>query len=70
MSGDFLQGMLGGFYASAEIDSVPEISRSEFGTGTFGKKISSRHLSFRSGAELNSFLREARPFFISYSPAL
>ncbi|HZX34388.1 MAG TPA: DNA primase catalytic subunit PriS, partial [archaeon] len=70
MGENLLQSLLSGFYASVEIDTVPEIRRREFGTGTFGKKISSRHISFRSSAELNSFLREKQPFFISYSPAL
>ena len=70
MGENLLQSLLSGFYASVEIDTVPEIRRREFGTGTFGKKISSRHISFHSSAELNSFLREKQPFFISYSPAL
>lgn len=66
----FLQGLLQQFYLHTTISSVPEISMREFGVGEFGKKISSRHLSFRNESELNSFLREKTPFFISYSNAL
>ncbi|MEK6958287.1 MAG: DNA primase small subunit domain-containing protein [archaeon] len=67
---DFLKGMLRGFYSAHTIGSVPEISAREFGFGVFGKKISSRHLAFRNAAEMNSFLREKTPFYISYSDAL
>ncbi|VVB99209.1 DNA primase small subunit PriS [uncultured archaeon] len=66
----FLSGALRGYYAANEITSVPEISMREFGIGEFGRKISSRHLSFRDNAALNHFLREKAPFYISYSNAL
>ncbi len=65
----FLRGMLRNYYASAEVDTVPEIGSREFGIGEFGRKISSRHLSFRSPKDLNAFLRERAPFYISYSCA-
>lgn len=67
---DYLRGMLSAYYRSVQVDSVPDIAMREFGIGEFGKKISSRHLSFRSAGELNSFLREKAPFYISYSNAL
>ena len=47
----------------------PEIDRREFGIGDFGKKIVRRHMSFGDYAELNSFLRNEAPLFISYSAA-
>jgi len=64
-----LRRMLKGFYDSAEIATVPQISEREFGIGDFGKKISSRHLAFKNAKELNTFLREKTPFYISYSSA-
>ena len=64
-----LRQMLRSFYGKNVIDTVPDISSREFGIGEFGQKISSRHLSFRSSSELNSFLREKTPFYISYSAA-
>lgn len=65
----FLQSKLKEFYNSFEVDSVPQIDSREFGIGEFGKKISNRHLSFKNKQELNSFLREKAPFYISYSNA-
>ncbi len=56
------------FYAGHSVD-VPAIGEREFGIGSFGKKIAKRHLSFPSQNELNSFLRETVPLFISYSVA-
>lgn len=66
----YLRNLLSQYYSSLEVNSVPEISMREFGFGEFGKKISSRHLSFASSRALNSFLREKTPFYISYSNAL
>ena len=65
----FLRGHFRGYYSSVRVSSVPEISSREFGVGAFGKKIASRHLSFSSESELNSFLRDKTPFYISYSNA-
>jgi len=65
----YLRGLLKGFYTKNNVDSVPDISSREFGIGAFGKKISNRHLVFKSDGELNSFLRERTPFYISYSNA-
>jgi len=64
-----LRRLLKGFYDSTEINSVPEIGSREFGIGEFGKKISARHLAFKNATELNDFLREKTPFYISYSCA-
>ncbi len=65
----FLGGMLASYYRENQAGIVPDIASREFGIGSFGQKISSRHLSFRSSQELNSFLREKAPFYISYSCA-
>ncbi|MCR4369116.1 MAG: hypothetical protein NUV67_04385 [archaeon] len=65
----FLRGFLKGYYSSVVLDSVPDIASREFGFGELGKKISGRHLAFSSPKELNSFLRERAPFYISYSAA-
>tara|TARA_Y100000310_G_scaffold159054_1_gene158490 strand:- start:2226 stop:3461 length:1236 start_codon:yes stop_codon:yes gene_type:complete len=65
----YLRGILRDYYKSVEVTSVPDISSREFGFGEFGKKISSRHLAFSDNSQLNSFLRERTPFYISYSNA-
>ena len=56
------------FYQKQEV-MVPEVSQREFGVGGFGKKIAKRHISFSSQQQLNSFLKEKVPLFISYSIA-
>lgn len=66
--GEFLTGHFKAFY-SGHRASVPDTDKREFGVGEFGKKISRRHMSFASDLELNSFLRERAPLFISYSLA-
>ncbi len=66
----FLHEALRQYYTSRKAPAVPEIGSREFGIGEFGRKISSRHLSFRTGEELNHFLAERAPFYISYSNAL
>lgn len=65
----FLRERFGRFYASQTVHEPPLLERREFGLGVFGKKISQRHLAFRSYAELNDFLRHEIPFFVSYSAA-
>ncbi|MEK6941431.1 MAG: DNA primase small subunit domain-containing protein [archaeon] len=65
----FLREKFRGYYKSNVIEGPPDIARREFGFGEFGKKISSRHLAFSGKGELNRFLREQTPFFISYSAA-
>ncbi|MDP6671241.1 MAG: DNA primase small subunit domain-containing protein [archaeon] len=67
-AGEFLTGHFKSFY-SKHTASVPAVGSREFGIGEFGKKISRRHISFASDSELNSFLHERSPLFISYSTA-
>ncbi len=67
-AGEFLTGHFKAFYSGHKA-SVPDAGKREFGVGEFGKKISRRHISFASDSELNSFLRERSPLFISYSIA-
>ena len=57
------------FYEKNFIEEPPEIDRREFGFGDFNVKIIQRHLDFQNYSELNSFLRENTPFYISYSGA-
>jgi len=66
----FLQKHLKQFYLNRKVEGPPDIAAREFGIGSFGQKISKRHLSFNSLQEFNSFLREEAPFFVSYSIAL
>lgn len=66
---NFLSALFRKYYQQAFVDSVPEVEKREFGVGEFGKKISSRHLSFKNAREFNSFLARAAPFFVSFSPA-
>ena len=61
--------MIRSYYKSVTVDSIPEIASREFGVGEFGKKISSRHLEFKTNSALNQYLRTNAPFYISYSNA-
>lgn len=65
----FLRQKFRDYYRAHRIESVPAIEQREFGIGEFGKKISQRHLAFKSVNELNSFLQTEVPFYISYSCA-
>lgn len=65
----FLKNSFKKFYEKNFVSEPPSIDRREFGFGGFGKKISQRHLSFKNHNELNLFLQEQVPFYISYSPA-
>ncbi|MCR4335670.1 MAG: hypothetical protein NUV57_03985 [archaeon] len=65
----YLRSILKDYYNSVEVTTVPDIRSREFGFGEFGKKISSRHLTFSDNKQLNFFLRERTPFYISYSNA-
>ncbi|HLC78820.1 MAG TPA: DNA primase small subunit domain-containing protein [archaeon] len=65
----YLRSLLRSYYEKVQVNSVPDIAFREFGYGEFGQKISARHLSFKSNSELNSFLSERAPFYISYSNA-
>ena len=57
------------YYKKTFVSEPPALEQREFGIGTFGKKISNRHLSFGDREDFNSFLREETPFFVSYSAA-
>ncbi|MDO8538323.1 MAG: DNA primase small subunit domain-containing protein [archaeon] len=66
---EFLQQKFREYYSKSEISSIENVHEREFGIGEFGKKISQRHLAFRTQAEFNSFLKNFSPFFVSYSLA-
>ncbi len=66
---DFLKERFRSYYSKAEVEDPPGISEREFGYGTFGKKISNRHLSFEDRKDLNSFLVNEVPLYISCSSA-
>jgi len=56
------------YYRSRRIEGPPEIEKREFGYSlTPFRKIETRHRAFSSEEELNRFLRESAPFYISYS---
>ena len=55
------------YYSSHWIEAPPSVEMREFGVGEYGRKIATRHLSFPSEEEMNRFLRERTPFYISYS---
>jgi len=57
------------YYSSHYIKGPRYISSREFGFGSFDKKIESRHFSFSSEYELNSYLKRNAPIYISYSVA-
>jgi len=65
----FLRSKFRDFYKKNFVSEPPAIGQREFGIGTFGKKISNRHLAFAGSNDFNSFLRTETPFFVSYSSA-
>ncbi|HIH16794.1 MAG TPA: hypothetical protein HA252_05295 [Candidatus Diapherotrites archaeon] len=65
----FLRERFRAYYAKTPVAGPPDLAQREFGTGDYGIKINQRHLAFRSREELNRFLREQAPFYISYSNA-
>ncbi len=66
---EFIESLVKNYYSVNKVAPPPKPEQREFGIGEFGRKISQRHLSFQSGEEFNSFLRESAPLFISYSNA-
>ena len=68
-SARFLSERFREYYKAHAVDAPPEVGQREFGYGEYGRKISQRHLAFSSKEELNRFLREKVPFYISYSAA-
>ena len=66
----FLQGKLKEYYSKNRVEAPQEIHAREFGIGDFGKKIAARHMSFETGDELASYLKEVGPPYISCSLSL
>lgn len=67
----FARGLFQSYYERALPDVLAphDISKREFGLGTWAKKIETRHLSFRAPQDLKSYLVRNTPFYISYSAA-
>ncbi|MFH1256080.1 MAG: DNA primase small subunit domain-containing protein [Candidatus Diapherotrites archaeon] len=65
----FLSKKFREFYSSKKLLGPPAIAQREFGIGAFGRKITERHIAFDSAADLNHFLRDESPLFVSYSAA-
>jgi len=68
-TGQFLRSKFQQHYRAHAVSAPLKIEQRELGVGTFGKKISMRHLAFADSNELNGFLRNEVPFYISYSCA-
>jgi len=63
----FLKNEFSNFYNKIFIKEPNQIEKREFGIGNFHEKIYKRHLSFTNYKELNAFLREETPLYISFS---
>ncbi|HOW29214.1 MAG TPA: DNA primase small subunit domain-containing protein [archaeon] len=63
----YLRDLFKNYYRNNPVTSPIAIETREVGIGEYGKKISSRHLSFRDISGLNKYLVEKTPFFVSYS---
>ncbi|MFH0714954.1 MAG: DNA primase small subunit domain-containing protein [Candidatus Diapherotrites archaeon] len=68
-SEQFLVEKFRNFYEQHRVEQPPAVEKREFGFGVFKRKIADRHLAFRNYNELNAFLREEVPFYLSYSSA-
>ena len=64
----FLKARLKEYYDKNFV-TVPDVETREFGYGIYNKKILDRNICFKTDFELNSFLREKVPFYLSYSCA-
>ncbi|MEK6970628.1 MAG: DNA primase small subunit domain-containing protein [archaeon] len=62
----WLKGLFSRYYAQHPVSPPYDVSRREFGHGTF-KKIDARHVSFDDASELNAFLANAAPLYVSAS---
>lgn len=62
----WLKGLFAKHYAQHSIVPPYDVSRREFGHGTF-KKIDTRHVSFEDTDEFNAFLRNVAPLYVSAS---
>ncbi len=65
----YTKNIIKDYYTKNKVSSVVDISKREFGIGTYGKKISNRHLAFKNHDEFNEYLIKQTPFFASYSAA-
>lgn len=63
----YLRDLFRNYYRNNPVANPIAIETREVGIGEFGKKISSRHISFRDVTGLNKYLVEKTPFFVSYS---
>ena len=66
---EFLKKAFAWHYARKKIPAPPFPEQREFGTGSYGKKIDKRHISFKDEESFNKFLVAEAPMFISYSCA-
>ncbi len=62
----WLKGLFSKHYSQHPVSPPYDVSRREFGHGTF-KKIDTRHVSFDDVKEFNAFLRNVSPLFVSAS---
>lgn len=62
----FLKSKIKEYYEKNFI-KVPFVEQREFGYGVHNKKILDRNICFKNDFDLNSFLREGVPFYLSYS---
>ena len=62
----WLKSLVQKYYRENTVVPAYDVSKREFGYGTF-KKIDARHASFETHHELNAFLRNQSPLFISAS---
>ena len=65
----FLKKRFKDYYWGREVEAPGEVHRREFGVGTLEDKIRFRHKSFKTGKELNQYLKTEAPYYISYSVA-
>lgn len=56
------------FYSKHPI-SIDNLTKREFGFGTFDKKIAKRHIAFNNMESLNRYIEANAPAFVSSSPA-
>lgn len=68
-SEQFAKELFGKYYSETDL-IVKNVEKREFGFGNFEKKIVYRHVAFKKNKEFNSYIRQAIPPFISYSPSL
>lgn len=65
----YTKNLIKDYYKAKDVSTAIDISKREFGIGTYGKKISQRHLTFENKDQFNDYLRKQTPFFVSYSVA-